>query len=178
LQAGGPIVVQRFGSIVERWHVLTGDHGEEFWERGQFGHTQPNFSEIRTRVPFFICLPEGGAGDVPLSSHVDVMPTLFAYLGAGAALAGNTSRVSLLEPAPANHLLIIPGGDFPLEDRELCLLTPARKLWLRRDPDWLDRFVLGRTTDLDDDPRAAPDDGTLATLIARLNARFVLHLKD
>jgi membrane-anchored protein YejM (alkaline phosphatase superfamily) len=162
------------GTIV----VVTGDHGEELWETGQFGHTLPSFNEYRTRVPFFMCFPEGGGGEVPLSSHVDVMPTLFDYLGAGAALQGNTSGSSLLAPRPEDRLLIIPGGDFPMEDREICLLTSARKLWLRRDLDWLDRFVLTRTTNLDDIPQAAPDERALTALIARLNARLALHLKD
>jgi len=166
------------GTIV----VLTGDHGEEFWEAGQWGHFAPNFNEYRTRTPLLLCLPDGAQGEVRLSSHADVMPTLFDLLleepTTDAPLAADMNGVSLLRPPPVDRLIAIPGGAFPADDDLVCLLTPERKYWLRQEPDWLDRFVLVRTTDLDDRPRHDPDDMALRALIDRLNHRLTLHLRD
>jgi len=166
----------RAGTIV----VLTGDHGEEFWEHGQWGHFAPNFNEYRTRTPLLICLPDVPRGEIRLSSHADVMPTLFDHLveGADVRLAADASGAPLLRALPDDRLIVIPGGGFPIEDDVVCLITPERKYWLRREPDWLDRFVLLRTTDLDDHPLPGPSDGTLRALIDRLNIRLTLHLRD
>ena len=38
--------------------IVTGDHGEELWDHGGFGHAATRFTDVRTRVPLLIC----GAG--------------------------------------------------------------------------------------------------------------------
>ena len=61
--------------------IITGDHGEEFYETGFWGHTS-SFSQYQTKVPFILHIP-----DVPhkiityLTSHNDVVPTMFELLG-------------------------------------------------------------------------------------------------
>ncbi|MEN8182666.1 MAG: sulfatase-like hydrolase/transferase [Myxococcota bacterium] len=60
--------------------VITGDHGEEFFERGRFGHTWGLNNEM-ARVPLLICLPEPAETRYRFSGHEDVFPTLFDYMG-------------------------------------------------------------------------------------------------
>ena len=61
--------------------IITGDHGAEFYERGFWGHNSA-FSPEQVKVPFIMHLP----GKNPkiyknLTSHCDVVPTLFELMG-------------------------------------------------------------------------------------------------
>lgn len=61
--------------------LITGDHGEEFYETGFWGHTSA-FSKYQTKVPLILYIP----GKEPemilnLTSHLDVVPTMFELLG-------------------------------------------------------------------------------------------------
>lgn len=62
--------------------VLTGDHGEEFFEHGFFGHTS-NYTRIQTHVPFLMAGPQIQPGEeLRPTSHIDLAPTLLELLGA------------------------------------------------------------------------------------------------
>jgi membrane-anchored protein YejM (alkaline phosphatase superfamily) len=61
--------------------VVTGDHGEEFLERGRFGHGS-DVTHEQIHVPFVLAdegLPPG-VHEAP-TGHIDVLPTLFDRLG-------------------------------------------------------------------------------------------------
>ncbi len=94
--------------------VVTGDHGEEFWEHGFLGHGAPVFHNERIQVPFILC-GAGSPESIPLSGHVDMFPTLFSLLGANRipgkqdGMNGSTLTAAL----PDDHLLLINGLDFP-----------------------------------------------------------------
>ncbi|MBO7091932.1 MAG: sulfatase, partial [Victivallales bacterium] len=61
--------------------VFTGDHGEEFFEKGRLGHNS-TFSEEQIRIPLIIKLP-GATASVceKMTHHTDIVPTLAPYLG-------------------------------------------------------------------------------------------------
>ena len=70
------------GLLDETIVVVTGDHGEEFWERGSIGHGRTLYEEV-IRVPLIIRHP--GLVKKPAVireqvSLIDVMPTLFDAL--------------------------------------------------------------------------------------------------
>lgn len=81
--------------------LVTGDHGEEFMEKGRWGHNS-TFSEEQTRPPFVLWVP----GKQPrrldrMTSHLDLVPTLMPMLGVtnppndyscGYDLYGNSER--------------------------------------------------------------------------------------
>lgn len=84
-----------FGRFVEalrktpRWKdcaiMVTGDHGEEFYERGYIFHAS-DLNSFQTHVPLYYKLGDTGPKHLPLmTTHMDVFPTLFHYL------AGNES---------------------------------------------------------------------------------------
>ncbi len=87
------------GELENTLVVVTGDHGEEFFEHGYFGHTS-NFTSEQTHVAFVL----GGPGVQPgretrPTSHVDLAPTVLGRLGVD--LAGSerwTNGVDLLAP--------------------------------------------------------------------------------
>ncbi len=60
--------------------VITGDHGEEFWEHGRFSHTY-GISNEQTMVALFMLFPNQAKSQYDFSSHDDIMPTIFDSMG-------------------------------------------------------------------------------------------------
>ncbi len=61
--------------------VLTGDHGEEFYEKGHLGHNSA-FVEEQIKPPLFIRIPGVAPRRIDkLSSHLDIVPMLAPYWG-------------------------------------------------------------------------------------------------
>lgn len=89
--------------------VVTGDHGEEFYEHGTFGHTS-NFTPVQTWVSFAMAGPGVTAGEELLpTSHLDLAPTLLELLGVDRGLREQYSvGLNLLDP-PEQRLRAIGG---------------------------------------------------------------------
>jgi len=61
--------------------LVTGDHGEEFMEKGRWGHNS-TFSEEQTLVPFVLWVPGKAPRELTrMTSHLDVPATLMPLLG-------------------------------------------------------------------------------------------------
>jgi hypothetical protein len=61
--------------------IITGDHGEEFMEKGRWGHNS-EFTEEQMRVPLVLRIPNIEPTLVNLmTSHLDIAPTLLPILG-------------------------------------------------------------------------------------------------
>ena len=61
--------------------VITGDHGEEFMEKGRWGHNS-TFVDEQLRVPLVLWIPGRAAHRESLrTSHLDLLPTLLPLLG-------------------------------------------------------------------------------------------------
>jgi len=61
--------------------VLAGDHGEEFMEKGRWGHNS-EFSQEQIQPPLVLWVPGRGAKQIDrMTSHLDVVPTLMPLLG-------------------------------------------------------------------------------------------------
>lgn len=65
--------------------IVTGDHGEEFYENGYFGH-HGAFTKYQTQVPLVLHVPhrssqKGGQKIKQLTSHQDIVPTIFSLIG-------------------------------------------------------------------------------------------------
>ncbi|MGK0442945.1 MAG: membrane-anchored protein YejM (alkaline phosphatase superfamily) [Pseudohongiellaceae bacterium] len=61
--------------------MITGDHGEEFMEKGRWGHNS-TFSEEQVRVPMILHIPGQAAQQHDmLTSHLDIPATLLHTLG-------------------------------------------------------------------------------------------------
>lgn len=63
--------------------LFSGDHGEEFMEKGRWGHGHSNtFPEEQVRVPLVLWLPgQAPAVVTHRTSHLQIAPTLLTYLG-------------------------------------------------------------------------------------------------
>lgn len=83
--------------------IITGDHGEEFMEKGRWGHNS-EFTEEQTRVPFVLWVPGREPRIVlAMTSHLDVPATLMPLLG----VQNDPSEYSL-----GKCLLTNPGREF------------------------------------------------------------------
>jgi len=61
--------------------IVTGDHGEEFMEKGHWGHNE-SFHTEQIRPPLILHIPGRGHRDIQyLSSHLDIIPTLAPFIG-------------------------------------------------------------------------------------------------
>ncbi|MFT4710640.1 MAG: membrane-anchored protein YejM (alkaline phosphatase superfamily), partial [Planctomycetota bacterium] len=92
--------------------VLTGDHGEEFWETGLFGHTS-SFSPLQVRVPMVLKGPgiETGIETSP-TSHLDLPATLLELVGADPAVRKDwTLGDTLLKSHSVNRQRVVSGWD-------------------------------------------------------------------
>jgi hypothetical protein len=133
--------------------VATGDHGEEFWDQGMFGHGAPRFINSRVHVPLVVCLPGVDRPQVNISGHVDVMSTLLDYAGMPRAVTARwLDGISLLsdEANRPDRWVAITAAGFPHQSGRLAFATRQRKYWMVEDAEWLDRFTPVRTTTSDD----------------------------
>jgi membrane-anchored protein YejM (alkaline phosphatase superfamily) len=91
--------------------VVTGDHGEEFWENGFWGHTS-NFTRAQAHVPFVLAGPgiERGSEQRP-TSHIDLVPTLLELLGADPRERAQWSLGENLLAPPAERVRVVAGWD-------------------------------------------------------------------
>ncbi|MFT7621619.1 MAG: membrane-anchored protein YejM (alkaline phosphatase superfamily) [Myxococcota bacterium] len=88
--------------------VITGDHGEEFFEHGLLGHAAPTFTEERIRVPLVVCGGPDPGRRIARSTHRDIW----------ALIQGRPPR-----PSP----IIIGGLDFPFGNRTAVVITDRTK---------------------------------------------------
>lgn len=107
--------------------VITGDHGEEFWEHQALAHSSA-FNEEQTAVPMLVRFPGHATGTAltHVTSHLDVVPTLLQALGDPRPAAVYSDGSHLFDTAPRDvlqanwnvyslfdgeHRLTFPGGN-------------------------------------------------------------------
>ncbi|MCL1834293.1 MAG: sulfatase-like hydrolase/transferase [Leptospirales bacterium] len=74
--------MDNMGKLKNTILVITGDHGEEFWEHGSFGHTW-GLNNIQIMPAAVIYYPgiTGKSIKYQYTSHQDFMPTVFELIG-------------------------------------------------------------------------------------------------
>jgi membrane-anchored protein YejM (alkaline phosphatase superfamily) len=87
--------------------IITGDHGEEFMEKGAWGHNS-KFVEEQTHVPLVVLMPGQAPAVVErLTSHIDIATTLLQALGADTAAADTyTQGKNLLDTSGHDYIVI------------------------------------------------------------------------
>jgi len=86
--------------------VVTGDHGEEFYEEGYLGHTS-SFDDYQIKVVFILFHPEAKPEVVEdLSSHLDLVPTIMDSLGVVSPYEDYSQGISLLKRERRPYIII------------------------------------------------------------------------
>ena len=154
-------VLEAKGELEDTLVIITGDHGEEFWESGFFGHTS-NFTKEQVHVPFVFAGPgvPGGRESLP-TSHLDVVPTLLELLGADPESRADWALgENLLSPSGPDRRRIVSGWDLlSLETPDGILIVPTethRGLVEGKTLDWKDL--------IDDGPLIDREGGALGRL--------------
>jgi membrane-anchored protein YejM (alkaline phosphatase superfamily) len=104
--------------------VITGDHGQEFFETGYLGHNS-TFSTYQSQVPLILYWPGVEQGrDSRLTSHVDIVPTMFALLGIKTAPQEYSLGISLLDGG-THPFVVVSGWDTLglIDDRSTLVLS-------------------------------------------------------
>ena len=131
--------------------VVTGDHGEAFWEHGVVGHASGQFYDEETRVPMVFCFGSAREADLTLSTHADILPTLFDWMGAAGWDSTQLTGRSLLG-AHRERVAALSGAGFPTEAGAFALVTPSYKFWLHLTGPDLAAVALDKATDARDRP--------------------------
>lgn len=115
--------------------VITGDHGEEFYEQGHLFHAS-HLSYPQVHVPLYYRLGNhsqwSGRTLDQLSSHMDIFPTLFHYL-LKRPFIGNYAGQSVLEESHWPYVVItrfnacFSPTEFCIHDKEYKVILRAEK---------------------------------------------------
>ncbi len=101
--------LEKHGVLENTIVVVTGDHGEEFFEHGFFGHTS-NFTPEQVHVTFVMSGPGIPSGvETRPTSHVDLAPTILEALGADRAMRTQWSQGENLLDPPVHRDRVIAG---------------------------------------------------------------------
>lgn len=102
--------------------VISGDHGEEFWENGYYGHNSA-YTDYQTKVPLVLWVPEmeGPRLITKLTSHLDLPVTILAALGDTNDPRLYSLGYDILGPGGAEYL-VLAGWD------DCCLFTPELRM--------------------------------------------------
>ncbi len=134
--------------------VVTGDHGEEFFDEGKLGHGKIS-NNPRSKVPLLLCLPEIESKTVDISSHVDILPTIIDYLEPTPKISPSfySNGISLLKKENPKRYIVVCGFDFPRRSREVTLINNYGKLLLKKTTDQINvtnEFFISKKMDLND----------------------------
>lgn len=93
--------MDRMGKLNNTIIVISGDHGEEFWEHGSFGHTW-GLNNIQIQPAAFIYFPGINKNSIKYryTSHQDFMPTVFDLIGLNTDWSLFTTGKSLVNYNP------------------------------------------------------------------------------
>ncbi len=99
--------------------VILGDHGEEFWEKGKFGHVF-GLTKEQIQTTALIRFPESYRKAIKnythtqytSSSHSDIFPTIFEFMGLDQQIvpSGTFNGRSLLEYNPDKDFVVASTG--------------------------------------------------------------------
>lgn len=108
--------------------VITGDHGEEFWEHGNFEHSSA-FNEEQAATPLLVRFPNMATGVTwsHVTSHYDIVPTILSAMGDARPIDTYSDGTRLDDPAPRS-LLQSNWNVYSLFDGEKRITYPAGAL--------------------------------------------------
>ena len=86
--------------------IVTGDHGEEFLEKGFWGHNS-SFVEEQTHTPMVVWMPGMAHADINrMTSHMDIGTTLLQQLGAPAETKSYSLGRNLFDESPRPYIVV------------------------------------------------------------------------
>ena len=121
--------------------VVTGDHGEEFYEYGRFSHSY-SFKNVQSTTPFVMHLPGGVVTNYTVSGHADIMPTIFDYLDLSIDPLKFTNGKSLLNYNPQNNFTVVQMCQIENRPKIFMIANDSSKLEFRANENGLTAVLL------------------------------------
>ena len=141
---------------------ISGDHGEEFFEHGFYGHNGA-FTQEQTKVPLILYIPDTSGRKIDkLTSHLDIVPTVFEILGCKNPSSDYSHGISLLSRKKRRWVLIASWDRFAIRD-DLIYVVPYRN-----------RFAFSQTFDENYKPIERKISGKVLTEVI-INTRKLLE---
>jgi membrane-anchored protein YejM (alkaline phosphatase superfamily) len=108
--------------------ILTGDHGEEFMEKGRWGHNS-TFSEEQTRTPLVLWVPGQSPRQVDsITSHLDIPATLMNLIGVTNPSQDYSDGIDLLGTTLRNYTVVSGWDEVAYVDNEDKAIFPVKVL--------------------------------------------------
>jgi membrane-anchored protein YejM (alkaline phosphatase superfamily) len=143
--------------------IFTGDHGEEFMEKGRWGHNS-EFVNEQVRTPLVLWVPSAApAVDNRLSAHMDLTATLMPLLGVQNPASDYSLGFSLLEPPARPYTIVADWDRVAYVDDEVKFTVPMSSKG----------FFRQRVTDFNDQPMADS-----SAILQRKNQQLVQVMRD
>jgi arylsulfatase A-like enzyme len=145
---------------------ISSDHGEEFWEHGNFDHGKTLYEEV-IRVPCVVRFPDGGRGvsDAPVGL-IDFAPTVLSYLGLAVPRSMQGRDIAPAARADDWDFPAFAGSSMLQGMRRYCVVYRDRKLILGHDQGW----AQAEFYDLAEDPAEAHEGDRASPEYERLQA--------
>ncbi len=108
--------------------LITGDHGEEFMEKGHWGHNA-GFHEEQIHVPMVLHIP----GQAPrvlsrLTSHMDIVPSLMPLLGVKNPVADYAQGHDIFAPDSPGYVIASDWSGVAYIDDQYKFYVPYRSM--------------------------------------------------
>ncbi len=120
--------------------VLSGDHGEEFWDDGSLGHGKTKFINARVEVPLLLCMPNIKKQNIPFSQHVDIVPTIIDYLEPSGEFEFDKyfNGKSLVRKNFDDRYIVVSSHAFPYGNDKVMLGAKDGKIILKKKNNVID----------------------------------------
>lgn len=148
--------------------IVTGDHGESFWDDGTLAHSY-RASEVQTRTPFFML-----GASVPVArlhaptTHADVLPTLLPLLAGKPLETAHTMGDDLLQAGFSRRHASLTGFDPPSRDSSILMVADEGRLRVHFIDETPSVEVLGTVDAVGDYAAQPPEKGDAALWAGRL----------
>jgi len=114
------------GEIEHTLFIVTGDHGEEFLERGRWGHNS-GFTDWQVRVPMVISIPGIKPKTITQrTSHMDISPTLLTRLGVKNPVKDYSLGRDIVTPIDNRTVIVASWTDIGLINNYGKLVIPFK----------------------------------------------------
>jgi membrane-anchored protein YejM (alkaline phosphatase superfamily) len=106
--------LEKSGDINNTLIIITGDHGEEFMERGRWGHNSA-FTDWQIRTPMIVWIPNSSPKTISQrTSHMDVSATILKRLGVTNPIKDYSLGVDLSTPQEHRNIIVASWTDIGL----------------------------------------------------------------
>lgn len=119
--------LDRSGRLANLIVAVFGDHGEEFWERGAWGHSS-RFDNEQIRTPLLLFPKPDRPIRYTYSSHADILPTIFSMLGVRANKPFMNGKSLLDYDAARDNVLVRTAVGGESDDHRTAIVIEDLKL--------------------------------------------------